>query len=243
MFVQSVLGVKHGELLHGTVAGDLGDDGGGGDGRATGIAVDDGQFMAIEAGLHVAVDEAKMRLEAETLDGPAHGEKAGAENIMDFDFLGGGDADGPMNLGMIDEELVEVLPVFTQEHFRIVQVAMLEAIGKNGGGGEDGTGPAPAANLINTGNNGHALRAQAAFEFPAERIAAFASDHGRMLTQEIEGGSDFFRANEKNQRRLTCPSTRNEAVEASGLTAKTWVASTKVGATFSPRSLSHGPWI
>jgi hypothetical protein len=102
MFIQSVLWVKHGELLHGAVAGDLGDDRGGGDGRAAGVAIDDGELMAIEAGLHVAVDEAEMGLQAQAFDGAAHGQEAGAENIVDLDFLSGRDADRPVDFGVVE---------------------------------------------------------------------------------------------------------------------------------------------
>jgi hypothetical protein len=187
MFLQSVVGVKHGELGHGAVAGDLGDDGGGGDGGAAGVAVDDGELLAGEAGAHVAVDEAEVGLELEALDGAAHGEEAGAKNIVEIDFLERGNADGPVDLGVRAEEVVEVLTVFAQEELGVVEVAMLEAVGEDGGGGEDGAGPAAAADFINAGDDGNAFGAELAFEFPAKRVAPLA-DHRRWRDLNKCGG-------------------------------------------------------
>ena len=95
MILQTVGGVKHGEFRHGAIARDLGDDGRGGDGRTARVAVDDGEFPAGKTGFLVAVDQAQVRLHRKSLDRAAHGEEAGAENIMRFDFLDRGDSDGP----------------------------------------------------------------------------------------------------------------------------------------------------
>jgi hypothetical protein len=104
MILQSVAGVKHGEFRHGAIARDLGDDRRGGDGGTTRVAIDDGEFPAGETGFLVAVDQAQVRLHAQALDRAAHGEKAGAENIVRLDFLHGSGSDGPPDFRVTAEK-------------------------------------------------------------------------------------------------------------------------------------------
>jgi hypothetical protein len=115
MFLQSVVGVKHGELHHGAVTGNLGDDGGGGDGGATGVAIDDGHLRTTQTGPLVAVDEAEFGLALETRDGAAHGKQAGPENIVEFDLFQRGDANGPMHFGMAAKEMTQLLAIFPEQ--------------------------------------------------------------------------------------------------------------------------------
>src|SRR5271155_5329550 len=75
MILQTVGGVKRGEFRHGAIPRDLGDDRRGGNGRTARIAVDDGDFPAGKTGFLIAIDEAEVRLEAQALDGAAHGEE------------------------------------------------------------------------------------------------------------------------------------------------------------------------
>jgi hypothetical protein len=105
MILQSVAGVKHGEFRHGAIARDLGDDRRGGDRGTTRVAIDDRDFPAGETGFLVAVDQAEVRLHAQTLDRAAHGEEAGAENIMRLDFLDRGGSDGPPDFRVTAEKL------------------------------------------------------------------------------------------------------------------------------------------
>jgi len=53
-------------------------------------------------------------------------------------------------------------------------VAVLESIGKNGGGGVDGAGPATTPHFVNPGNDRElgSIRAQLAFKRPAKGVAA-----------------------------------------------------------------------
>jgi hypothetical protein len=181
MILQSVGGVKRGEFLHGAVACDLGDDGGGGDGGAARIAVDDGEFVTGKTGLTVAIDQAEVRLEVKTLDRAAHGEETGAENIVRLDFLEGGDADGPVDLGMAAEEMIELGAILGDEQLRVVEMAMSQAIGQDRRRRIDRTRPAAAADFIHPGDDGHAFGAQATLEFPAQGITAFAEGHGEFF--------------------------------------------------------------
>jgi hypothetical protein len=178
MILQTVGGVKRGEFRHGAITRDLGDDGRGGDGGAAGIAVDDGDFGAGEARLLVAIDEAEVRLQREARHGAAHGEQARAENIVGLDFLHRGDADGPAHVRVGAEEGAQLDPAFGLELFGIVEVFMRQAIRQNRCRRKDRPRPATAPDFIHAGDDGHALGSQAALEFPAERIAAFAGWHG-----------------------------------------------------------------
>jgi len=179
MILQTVAGVKRGEIGHGAVAGNLGDDRGGGDGGATGVAVDDGDFLAAEPSLLVAVDEAEMRLLFQAIDGAAHGEEAGAKDVVGVDFLDGSDADGPMDFGVAAEEVADFLAILSDEHFRIVEVAMFQAVGEDGSGGVDRAGPASATDLIDAGDDGEmrGVGPEFALERPAEGVATLAGGH------------------------------------------------------------------
>ena len=197
MILQSVGGVKRGELGHGAIARDLGDDRCGGDGGAAGVAIDDGDFQAGEAGLLVAVDEAGVGLDgharvAEALDGAAHGEEAGAENIVGLDFLGGRDADRPRDLGMTAEKMAQFLAVLDEEELRVVEMPVLEAVGQDDRRGIDRPGPAAAADFIDSGDEGQAFGAQLALECPAKGVAAFARRHISEFLTELTELTEFF---------------------------------------------------
>jgi len=174
MILQTVRGVKRGEIGHGAVAGNLGDDGGGGDGGAEGVAVDYCFFFTRETGFFVAVDEAEVGLLAETRDGAAHGEEAGLEDIVGVDFLDGGDADGPVDFGVSAEEVVDFFAMLFDEELRVVEMLVSQTVGDNGSGGVDGAGPAASADFIDAGDKGDALGAEGALEFPGEGGSALA---------------------------------------------------------------------
>ena len=168
MILQTVRGVKRGEIGHGAIAGDLGDDGCGSDGRALGVAVDDSDFQAGKAGFFIAVNEAEAGLAGESLYGTAHGEEAGTEDIVGFDFFDGGDADGPDNLGMRAEEMAEFVAMLAGDLLGVVEVTMAQAVGQNRGGGVDGTSPATATNFIHAGDDGDFRGTQFALEGPGQ---------------------------------------------------------------------------
>ena len=178
MILQSVGGVKRGELGHGAVAGDLGDDRRGGDGGAAGVAIDDGDFHAGEAGFLVAADEAGVGRKAKAFNGAAHGEEAGAENIVGVDFLDGGDADGPVDFRVGAEEGAQFFAVLGLEGLGVVEVLVLEAVGENGRCGVDRSGPATASDFIDARDDGRAFGTQLALEWPGEGGAAGTGWHG-----------------------------------------------------------------
>jgi len=179
MILQTVVGVKRGEIGHGAIAGDFGDDGGGGDGGATSVAVDNGDFLTAEPGLLVAVNEAEVGLLRKPLDGAAHGEQAGAEDIVGVDFVHGGDADGPVDFGVAAEEVTDFLAVLLDQHLGVVEVAMFQAVGKNGRRRVDRARPATATDFIDAGDDGKSrtVGAQFTLERPAEGVAALAWGH------------------------------------------------------------------
>jgi len=172
MILQTVRGVKRGEFRHGSVARNLGQDRGSGDGGAAGVALDNGDFRAGEARLFVAVDEAEMGLKRQTRDGAAHGEEAGLEDIVGVDFLDGGEAEGPAHVGMAAEKMAEFLPLLDRELLRVVEVRVPQAVGQHGRRRVDRPGPAAAPDFIDTRHQRGVGGTQAALEFPSEGIVA-----------------------------------------------------------------------
>jgi hypothetical protein len=128
MILQTVRGVKRGEIGHGAVAGDLGNDGGGGNRGAERVAIDDGFFFATETSFLVAIDEAKVGLEGQTIDGAAHGEQTGLKNIVGVDFFDGGDANGPMDFGVGAEEGADFFAVPGFDLLGVVEMLVKQTI-------------------------------------------------------------------------------------------------------------------
>jgi hypothetical protein len=164
MILQTVAGVKRGEFRHVAVAGDLGDDRGGGDGGAERVAVDDGPFLARKPGFLAAVDEAEIGLDRKARNGAAHGQERGLENIMRVDFPDRGDADGPVDFGVTAQKVIQFDSMFRPQLLRVVEMGMPQAVGQDRGGGEDRPGPAPAPHFIDTGDDDPLAHAQTAFE-------------------------------------------------------------------------------
>jgi hypothetical protein len=75
MILQSIAGVKHGQLPHQAIPRDLGDDRCGGNGRTAGIAIDHSHLYATEAGFLISIDETQMGLNRKSRHGAAHGEE------------------------------------------------------------------------------------------------------------------------------------------------------------------------
>jgi hypothetical protein len=185
MILETEGGVKRGEFGHGAIARDLGDDGGGGDGRAAGVAIDDGDFPAGDARLLVAIDEAEVGLQAQALHRAAHGKEARAKNIVRLDFVGRRDSDGPMHLRMFAEEVVQLRARLGDEHLRIVQVPMLQPIRQNRRRRIDRPRPAPATDFIHARDDSHAFRTKRPLKCPAKGVAAFAGRHGFKNSQNV----------------------------------------------------------
>jgi len=182
MILQTVRGVKRAECDHGRIARDLGDDRCGGDGGAFRVTVNDGDFAAGQARALVAVDEAELRRGVQARDGAAHGEQAGAEDIMGIDFLDRGDADGPRDFGVAAEKFLQLRAMLGGELLGVVEVGMLEAVGQNRRGGVDRPGPATAPDFIHARDDYRdAFGPQLALEFPAKRSAALAGWHSRPI--------------------------------------------------------------
>jgi hypothetical protein len=178
MILQTVHGVKRGEFRHDAIAGDLGDDRGGGDGGTPRVAIDDGEFPAAQAGLLVAVNQAEVRLLGEALDGAAHREKTRAKNIVRLDFLNGGDADRPVDFRVAAKKMIQLRAVLGDEELGVVEMPVLQAVGQNRRRRVDRSRPASAPDFIHAGDDGDAFGAKPALEFPAERITPFAGGHG-----------------------------------------------------------------
>ncbi len=65
-------------------------------------------------------------LQVQALDRAAHGEQRGAEDVVRLDFLDGGDAYGPRDVGMAAEEVAEFLAILSEQRLRVVEVAVLQ---------------------------------------------------------------------------------------------------------------------
>ena len=75
------------DFLHDVVAGDLGDDAGGGDRERNRIALHDAIVRVEKLAERQAVDEAVVGRFAEVFDCAAHGEVGGLEDVDSVDFL------------------------------------------------------------------------------------------------------------------------------------------------------------
>jgi len=159
MILQSVTGVKHGEFPHQPVPRDFGDDGSRRDGRAKRVAVDDGPFLSGKTGLLVTVHEAKLGRKRKPLDRAAHGQKAGLQNIVQFDFLDRGDANAPLDLCVTAQKIIQLVPMRGGQDFGVVEMLVREAIGNDRRRRHDRPGPTSAPHFINPGHRDEAGRA------------------------------------------------------------------------------------
>jgi hypothetical protein len=148
---EAVAGVEGVHLDHQAVAGGLGEDGGGGDGQALGVAADHGAAVELERlgqlEKRVAVDEDAIGAERQALHGAAHGEARGPVDVELGDLLHAGGGDGPGDSGGLDLGFKAFAGLGGQ------LLGVVQAIGDARGvedarAGVDRPGPGTAAGLV-----------------------------------------------------------------------------------------------
>ena len=149
------------ELAAERVAVDLGDDGGGGDGEAERVAVEEPGLLAGIVDVE-RVDDEVVGGDGELLAGEAHGEARGLVDVDAVDGLGvdGDDGEGEGHLADLAVELLAVLAVellgVGEAHAR----EDADLFRKDDGGGDDGAEERAAADLVDAGDGAEAVVAE-----------------------------------------------------------------------------------
>ena len=120
---------------HHPVARDLGDDRGGGDRAALGVAVDDRLRRPLPARAGIAVDQHPGRLDPERLDRASHRQHARPVDVDAVDLLDRGDADATS--GDLRELRVKRLALLERQILEIVDPAREFVAVEDAGGGDD----------------------------------------------------------------------------------------------------------
>ena len=157
---EAILRILRVEFDHEAVAGDFGDDAGGGDGNAKGVAADERRVVDGEAAHGESVDEGVVGFRGQGLDGAGHGEVGGAKDVEGIDFLDAGGADGPVDFGAGGQGSVEAFAFFGGELFGVIEADEGEVRRQDDGGGDDGAGEGSASGFVDTGHQRKPASAQ-----------------------------------------------------------------------------------
>ena len=163
---EAVLGVEEVEVAHEGVAVNFGDDGGGGDGEAEGVAVEEaglgaGMGQLVQVYVH-GVDEQVVGGDGEALDGEEHGEAGGLVDVDAVDGLGIDFGDGDRD-GELADLAVEELSLLAGELLGVLEAEAGEGGGAGGeddGGGDNGAEESPAADFVDSGDGAEAVVAE-----------------------------------------------------------------------------------
>jgi hypothetical protein len=147
---ESITGKTLIEFLHDTVSRLLGENRGSGDGRAQGIAFDDGEVGRTKIFQRATIDENPVAGCGEFLDRTAHGQNGGFEDIKTVDFRRRGLADSEGCAGPIRQFLEETLSFSAGQLLGIAQALGPHGpTGKNVNGGHDRAGQTAATCFVN----------------------------------------------------------------------------------------------
>ena len=147
---KAVLRVNGVPLFHASVAMGFGEDGGGGDGNATGVAFDKRLLFDENIQLH-GVDEQIIWLDRKLLQGSSHGLAAGLIDVPRVNALGINFGNGPGE-GMLTNTRGELRSALRGKFLRIVEPHNAAFGIENDRGGEDRAKERAAAGLIKTGD-------------------------------------------------------------------------------------------
>ena len=118
---EAILRILRVEFDHDAVAGDFGDDAGGGDGDAERVAADERGVIDGEAAHWESVDEGVVGCRGQGFDGAGHGEMGGAEDVEGVDFSNSGFTDGPVDFGVGGQNGMEAFALFGGELFGVIE--------------------------------------------------------------------------------------------------------------------------
>ena len=143
--------VELAELVHEGIAFDLGNDGGGGDGDAEGVAIDDGSDIR-EREIKGVADDC-IGPDGELFEGAEHAESSRGEDADAIDFLDGGPTDGERH-GVTDLR-GEFIAGFFGKDLGVADLGLpaeSAASRQHHHPGRDRPGDRPAADLIDPGH-------------------------------------------------------------------------------------------
>ena len=150
MFLKGILGEGPGGLGHDPVPGDLGDDGGRGDGAAEGVPVNDGLLEPGPGGGETAVYQGKLGLRLEGLKGLGHGPETRLKDpylVYDLTFHPGhrpGD-------GLPGDDLVKFFPFFGAQALGVSQLRVVKILREDDRRRHHRPGQGPPADLVHPG--------------------------------------------------------------------------------------------
>ncbi len=153
------------ELGHQPVPRDFGDDGGGGNGKTTRIALYCGFCGAGQGRQAVAIHQHGSRLKRQCGDGPLHRQHGCGQDIQPVDLPGRGCGDSYRR--MAGQHRGQCLPLCRLEGFRVLDriQQILRAIrGQHYRSRHYRPGPGAAADLIDPGNGAAMARNEGVFE-------------------------------------------------------------------------------
>jgi hypothetical protein len=154
VLLEAVAGEVTGKGVHEPVAGDLGDDAGGGDTAAGGVSANEGGLGDRKWVDGQTVDEGVAGLEGEGQHGFAHRGVGGTEDVQAIDLGWVAVGGGPGDEGIRDEVVVEPVAGEGGEFLRIVETAGVEPDREDDGGGNNGSSQRPAARFVNADDGG-----------------------------------------------------------------------------------------
>ena len=163
VLAEAILGKTGAEVAHNRVARDLRDHARGRDGKAVAIAVDNRGLRQGEGEHWEPVDEDVVGLQGEAGESEAHRLMGSAQDVDRVDLDRIHDADRPANRLVGEELFVNLLPLFREELFGIVQLPVPEFLRKNDRRRYDRSREGPASRLIDPGDAGNAERPKFAF--------------------------------------------------------------------------------
>ena len=163
VLAEAILRETRAEVPHNRVPRDFRDHARGRDGEAVAIAIDDCRLGEGKRKHREAVDEDMLGLHGQCLDGQAHGFVGGPQNVDRVDLDGIDHPDRPANRLVRQEFFVNLLPLFREELFGIVQLPMPEFLRKDDRRGYDRSREGSTSRLIDPRDAGDAERPKFAF--------------------------------------------------------------------------------
>lgn len=139
------------QFAHQAVAGNLGNDRGGGDRKAEGIPLFDG--LLGDGGFNGAdaVDQQEIGNGGKLRDRLQHGLPCGLQDIDPVDHLGPDDADADRR-GLLHDQVEQAFPCLRGQLFGVVNLGQAQSLRQDDGSRYHRAGQGAAAGLVDTGN-------------------------------------------------------------------------------------------
>ena len=149
---KAVMGELRIEANHDAIAGDLGDDAGGGDALGLAVAFDDGGMRHGKRADGAAIDEGVLGNHRESKNGAPHSLVRGAVDVNAIDLVVLDDGDGPVDIRADGDGQKNFLAVPGSQFFGIVDECVAKAERQDDGGSHHRPGKGAAAGFIDAGN-------------------------------------------------------------------------------------------